>query len=1004
MNIDDYENRLESRYREFAAAVEAVLKKAIADAADQGIPRLQSIQSRAKEARSLRLKLEKFGKLASDKIEADVKDLAGVRLIFYTDTDVDRFLASRLIPELFEVEWRETKVHHPNPENDNTPYQAVHYVVRLGPEILAKPQYAPFAGLRCEIQIQTMLSHIWAETSHDIIYKTPGATGFGTEALKGIDKRLRKIMSEYLVPAGHEFAKVQHDYERLMQGKALFDRGTLESLARAQDNNERRDTLVAIKDYVLPNYDDLLAIYPELCRALFAAVRAARQTAPKSIPTEIGDLPGATAEQVTKLAVEILTNLRYINVEATFATLAHIYRDEPDGEQRKRIVESVEQLARPNLAVWQRVGPYIQFALADILGSLSVDDVIALRSMAVEAWSELLNSELRGATFAAESMTFSIGAVPVSDELRTLRQKAIDGLLALFDRTTTLADRWRIFSALTRATSVPTQGRASNELYALTIADATRIVDQLTGRVADQPYEFIQHVEHWAHLLYHRNKQIANDESDRFGCRVQAKQLLRAIEALRDRINSDAAFVHYKVLVGFESVFLEHWDDAEFDFTGAEAYRRERMAQYVADIRPENEGDWFKLIARCAATDSNDGATFPTFIDFLRDLSKAKPATALRLLERADEPTMRFLPAMLNGLSESAASADYEALVTRYLAAGQYLIAIAKHLNYPAMPPLAKAKAVLAKALAAGDVTTAIECIALAVQRHAASHDWISDILVPAMRWLADRSEYRWVQRVWFMQPLRDLMAQLTAEQMRPAIDTLLEAPEIGGDVERVLALIAAHHLPLVWAYFGKRLARPKAEGEGYEAVPFQFHGLEKQLAKDVALAVDTVRGWYRPGDNLFQYEGGRLLHAAVPNFTEDVSRKFSDLATNGAESDVDFILEVLPNYRGNPAIHPALMDLVSRLPAGDRRLDKIELCIEATGVVSGQFGFVEAYRAKKAAVTPWLSDGRQRVRDFVVGLIRHFDVRIASEQRTAEQRWQQRRLEFETDDDQADS
>lgn len=91
--------------------------------------------------------------------------------------------------------------------------------------------------MRCEIQIQTILNHAWAETEHDILYKRPGAQGFGSKAFQSIEKRMARLMDEYLLPAGYELQKVQYDYERLMQGKALVDRGTLEVLAQCKDNN-----------------------------------------------------------------------------------------------------------------------------------------------------------------------------------------------------------------------------------------------------------------------------------------------------------------------------------------------------------------------------------------------------------------------------------------------------------------------------------------------------------------------------------------------------------------------------------------------------------------------------------------------------------------------------------------------------------------------------------------------------------------------------------------------
>ena len=64
----------------------------------------RNVQCRAKSAASLKPKLQERGLFESEFIETEVKDLAGARLIFYTNTDVDRFLNSRLIPDTFEID------------------------------------------------------------------------------------------------------------------------------------------------------------------------------------------------------------------------------------------------------------------------------------------------------------------------------------------------------------------------------------------------------------------------------------------------------------------------------------------------------------------------------------------------------------------------------------------------------------------------------------------------------------------------------------------------------------------------------------------------------------------------------------------------------------------------------------------------------------------------------------------------------------------------------------
>ena len=120
---------------------------------------------------------------------------------------------------------------------------------------------------------------------HDIIYKKPVLKGFGGKLFEAIEERLQKIMKAHLLPAGYEFQKALDDYERLLSGKELVDRGSLKALAACDDNNARHELLERFRDYVLPNYDDLQSVFPEIRAELVAAVKAARVAKPRPIET-----------------------------------------------------------------------------------------------------------------------------------------------------------------------------------------------------------------------------------------------------------------------------------------------------------------------------------------------------------------------------------------------------------------------------------------------------------------------------------------------------------------------------------------------------------------------------------------------------------------------------------------------------------------------------------------------------------------------------------------------
>jgi ppGpp synthetase/RelA/SpoT-type nucleotidyltranferase len=208
MNFEEFVRDGRPRYDLFAKTIASVLRAAIG-AEPQGF-RLQQITSRAKDPLSLRRKLTERGLLESGSIEQELKDLAGCRLVFYTNTDVDRFLDSRIIFKNFVVDFDGTKIHHSVGVDRSVDqlYFGIHYRVSLSEERLSLPEYAGFRGMRCEVQIQTILHHAWAETSHDIVYHPAVMQGFGSRQFVDIKKRLEKIMNRYLLPAGYEFQKV----------------------------------------------------------------------------------------------------------------------------------------------------------------------------------------------------------------------------------------------------------------------------------------------------------------------------------------------------------------------------------------------------------------------------------------------------------------------------------------------------------------------------------------------------------------------------------------------------------------------------------------------------------------------------------------------------------------------------------------------------------------------------------------------------------------------------
>jgi hypothetical protein len=75
--------------------------------------------------------------------------------------------------------------------------------------------------------------------------------------------------------------------------------------------------------------------------------------------------------------------------------------------------------------------------------------------------------------------------------------------------------------------------------------------------------------------------------------------------------------------------------------------------------------------------------------------------------------------------------------------------------------------------------------------------------------------------------------------------------------------------------------------------------------------------------------------------------------------------------------------------------MSRVGAALDNTGVVHGEFGFVDAFRAKKDLLKNWLEDERPQVKAYAEEHMRYLDNRIASETRSAENDTAMRRLKY---------
>ncbi|QWF69977.1 RelA/SpoT domain-containing protein [Methylomonas paludis] len=992
MNLAQYLAGQQDLYKEFAELVEGILEASIRGNRQL---RLQQVQSRAKNPASLKGKLEKAGLLESNAIEDDIKDLAGCRLIFYTNSDVAAFLSSGILQEQFKVDWERTKFHHPVPMASEKPrlFISNNFVVELKEELAQRPEFERFRGIRCEVQVQTILNHAWSEMEHDILYKRPRLEGFGGRLMSDIDERMQKIMRDYLIPAGYEFQKVVNDFERLSSGKALFDEAPLLAIQNCQNNNELHERLTSFNQHVLPHFDDLEAVQNDVRKTVLAAMMAAQSRKAKPIDTSYGQLEGHTTDQLMSLVADILDRFRYLGEEGvinTFDAICILYDSATSDNQRKRLISSAKNLSEHSLAVWQQAGgPVVESILVERIHALDLNRIVASKAVVLEVLGQVLRPEVRGSSSTYNTFTIKAGAVTPSDLLVNVRSAAIDILLSVFRAATSDKEKKVVLQKLSEASRTPTMGNYSNALLAIALNDTARIVRFLTEVSAEQSYILLEEFEHHCLWHYRRSNSLPPSMAQDQEVARARDGLNQAILAFRDRVNTDQRFVIFKTLVGYQTVFPPAWEGGDFDIHGIDEYRKMEIAKLVDQVSEKTAEEWLQIITICANTSSDDRATFPSFCLFLEQLGKTKPEIVLCYLDRLDNELTNFLSSMLLGLEQSGLKEAAIKQIWTWIGEGKYARQVIRYCEFASTLDLSLQEEALQVAIRADDEVGIFHAIRASVARYKDAPDNMTELVfLPALRYLTDRGRHEWINAVWPRSENQALFSSLAPEQEDEVLASMVICPHIDYDAEQILQAIAAQSPEKVIDFFEKRVAYEKGlqSSHGYEEIPYKFQDLRETLQQIPELLVAKVRKWFASDNELFAYRGGRMIAAVFPEPEDQLLKPLHELAGTGKPDDVEFVIEVLKNYQGQIVLHDLFKDLIEALPEDSPLMGEISVVLDSVGVVNGEFGHVETYLRKKDEIKPWLEDPREKVRAFAHSQTLSLERQIADEQRRAEQ------------------
>ncbi|MCF6179721.1 MAG: (p)ppGpp synthetase, partial [Geopsychrobacter sp.] len=202
------------------------------------IGEVTKIEGRVKEKDEC---IKKFHRKYQSKLESDeqpyrikdyISDLIGIRIVCLYEDQIE--MVSQVLQRHFKIIEVTDKISAVEGTEDFFGYKGLHMDLTLSDELLALPKYQPYAQLRFEVQIRSLIQDAWSVLDHKIKYK------------KSIPNDLRRrinVLSALFELADREFREIRSATAELIQQATVAPIGDAQiddETAAATLSNEKR--------------------------------------------------------------------------------------------------------------------------------------------------------------------------------------------------------------------------------------------------------------------------------------------------------------------------------------------------------------------------------------------------------------------------------------------------------------------------------------------------------------------------------------------------------------------------------------------------------------------------------------------------------------------------------------------------------------------------------------------------------------------------------------------
>lgn len=932
-------------YSEFSEAVKYILDNILT----KNSLKYQTIFPRAKEEQSL------FNKLKKNNIKTleNIKDLAGCRIIFYLEADIKRCL-TYLYKEFNIVD---SKLKY---SKDN--YNAYHIIIKLKKDRLKLAEYSKFKNLKCEIQLTTVLYHAWSELAHDIIYKEElSISKFDIEKNIKIKARFENTMSKYLKEAQDNFDFIFKQIEQIKQGKEIFNTDFINTIVSLHSNDKIYQKLKLLSDQ-LEEFGNKIPQNCDIIKILITALKNSKNSKEQSI---LG------YNSILNICLKIMEDLRFVYMREIIDVLLILSIEKNNEKEVKDIFNVISKISEYAYNKKDnKIYYHLQYTILDKIEKFNNNELLTYFDFILTVTRNMLSTSFDYTYMKdSKSFCFSKGIVPASDSIKNIRNRNMNILKKLYSLTKRITNKEKILSIFSHSVQLDLLDSANTQgIVDMILIDSNNIIRYYLDIIINAENEILMQIDKQIHWFPKECKLIVD---------------------LKENLYKNSDYMFYKIFVGYDYDFSE-----DFDSQKAEQYRDSEIDRYINTISKNNFIKWQNKILMIIKNyeNNNDSGKFMHFNRFLRKLGESKPKLAMQLLSNIEQKIHPFLFYLISGIWNSNQKNKIKRIILIWIKQNKNLSLCAEVMDRLKDIDKIVLERVYQKAKEKKDLN-AITQIISAITSNFRKINFGKKIYIDCIRILTEFKNYCWVNHVSFIDNY--ILETLNVKEVNTVLSNMVYVPQIDIAQETILSIISKRNPKQVINFLYKRMlleTKSKNNGLEYNSIPFHFYELHKPLKEHTNIVINEIFKLFIKDKSLDDWKYAKLISTIFPKFNQELEYEMIKFMK---EKNIEFIILILRNYKGELFIHNICKEIIKRY--GKKYYNNLFIILSQTGVVCGEYGFVEAYKQKKKEIQEWKKDNNKVINIFINKYEEFLDKQIDYETKRAEENIQVRKFAFES-------